>query len=91
MTFKWKTFLDGAPTESGYYYAVHLMNDQLYYKAIAWHTQKGVWLHWRYAMAVAMIPPDVLAFVPESRNDFYCPCMEAVRENLHLYTAFEAD
>lgn len=89
MTYQWQNYPEWAPTDSGYYYTVHVMNGQRLYKAIWWSSETNKWVHWRPAEYRAGVSPDVLVFVVESRTDYYCPCMIGVQENLEHYTPYD--
>lgn len=91
MKYEWKKYPEQTPTDSGYYYTYHLMNDERWYKAIWWDSKTSKWIHWRPAENKAKIEPNVIAFVLESRTDYYCPCLTGVTDNLDKYSAYEDD
>lgn len=88
MTYEWRKYPEQEPTESGYYYCVHVMDGQRYYKGIWWNDKRKVWDHWRPHLFREFVSPEVLVFVAESRTDFYCPCEEGVRKNIDKYEPY---
>ena len=70
----WLEYPENTPTEPGYYMTFYWHEDDQmnYYKAIFWSSTKNDWLKWRASL------PDlnVKKYLPESRDDYYMPCME---------------
>lgn len=66
----WNECKNSLPIEDGYYYTYYFNTqyDGYYYKAIAWYKQK--WVFWKKFE----IEPTVIAYIPESRNDYYTSC-----------------
>lgn len=72
----WKDYKDNIPSENGYYFTYYF-NPQYngyYYKAIAWY--KSNWVFWKKFE----IEPTVIAYMPETRNDYFVPCEMAVED-----------
>lgn len=85
----WKKFPENKPSESSYYYYTYYYNsekDEKYYKAFQWiktdHLPKeqvhqdlgGFWMF--------RIKPEVIAFIEESKNEYYVPCQMWAWENV---------
>ena len=75
--YKWKNFPEEKPTQSGYYMTVHLWSEKrtLLYKGIYWNNDKQHWCHWRRELIEKGERPNVIAFVSETRRDFYGQCL----------------
>lgn len=60
------------PEKKGYYITFYYEpgDRKYFYKAIWWDGNE--WVRWRLGQQ----PPKIIAFIEESRNDYYCPCME---------------
>ncbi len=64
----WKKYPDEKPIKSGYYITYYLNPDGKHYFKSHWFNSKmNKWVFTRFE-------PNVLAFIPESRNEYYVPC-----------------
>ncbi len=90
QTYEWKEYPEQKPTASGYYYTYYKAQDGAeYYKAIGWNNDTQEWSTWRAAEYHAGIKPNVLAFVEESLNRYYVPCVISVQDNTDRYTDYK--
>jgi hypothetical protein len=79
---KWTNTSDKLPSLPGYYYTYYfnIREGKHFYKAIWWNGTK--WISWKPG-------PDkyietVERFIEDSKNDYYCPCVEWVNEKWKL-------
>lgn len=72
---KWVKFSEKEPNRDGYYYTayIHPTYKEVFYKAFWWSTKTKKW-SFRFE-------PEVQAYIPESWNEFYIPCMKSVEES----------
>lgn len=74
---QWTNTLEKHPSLLGYYYSYYF-NDRdkiYYYKAIWWNGKN--WVNWHKEPKYI---ETVEKFIEESRNDYYCPCVEWVNK-----------
>lgn len=70
----WNNYPESQPTDIGYYYTLYYNEEQKapFLKAFWWNGKE-----WTFRFK-----PQVEAYMPESRNDYYCPCMIWANENV---------
>ena len=76
----WVNYPENKPTEPGYYMTYYFNSEEnlCFYKAIYFSPINDRWCQWRPKVEWQ---PEVKGYVPASKNRFYCPCVEWVREN----------
>ena len=74
----WTNIKDKNPDLPGYYYTYYF-NTQLekwLYKAIWWNGKH--WINWHPTFGKYI--ETVERYIEESRNDYYCPCLEWIEK-----------
>lgn len=77
----WSEYPEQKPTSAGYYITHYNLEGEKLTKAIWWSTRENAWGAWKFEQET----PDVFEFVPTSRNDYYCPCLEAAEARDELW------